>query len=468
MEGKLEINRLERDELLYELRYRGITDRETVKDMRTCLRGILKIESSSTKLTYPKYSVPFIEDYGAVQNKIKELRDLINEFSDSTSSPLFLKISTKLIHSFKRAKRAVTTTDDENSKISRLLVELVNLQIELKSRARKFKKNLTSDASPLELSALMSSTQLDAGSNSEISDSDNDDDAPVVPSVVASVHADTRQFNSSANVFKSIPVSKWNICKFDGDVTRLSLSAFLEKVEELCMSRHVTKQQLVNSASDLFSGKALIYFRSIRDSIKNWSDLVRELRLQFQPVNFNDKLFQEIKNRTQGVDEPIGIYIAAMSNMFNRLTVSVSEAAKLKILLQNITPFYQGHLGLQQVDSVAQLLELGRKLEARKESMDAYAPPPRNRSTLLEPDLAYIYSSQSSLASSGRSSRNVATVSSPLNKNCWNCGKSGHLSVKCTESRKRHCFSCGRRDVTKITCPNCSKKDQGNGPMRRQ
>lgn len=465
MEGKIEINRLERDELQYELTCRGITDRDTVREMRTCLRSILKIESSSTKLTYPTYGIPFVQDVRAVQGKIAELKELIDGFADVTTSPMFLKITTKLIHTFNRAKRAVASNDEESSQISRTLVELVKLQIDLKSRARKFKKNITSDATPLELSVLMSSTNIEPDENSEISESDEDVEASVLPNVSTPVHLAAGTHNAIIPNFKSIPVSKWNIRKFDGDVTRLSLSAFFENVEELCLSRNVTKQQLMNSASDLFTGRALIYYRSIKSRVADWSDLVRELRLQFQPVNFNDKLFQEIKNRTQGSEEPMGLYLATMSNMFARLTVPVNEAAKLKLILQNLTPFYQGHLGLMQVNSLEQLLELGRKLEVRKETMDAYAPPPRNRRSLIEPDLACVYSSQSSLASSHK---DVAEISTPISKTCWNCGKVGHLSSRCDSPRTRHCFSCGRRDVIRTSCPNCNKKNSGNEARRRQ
>ncbi|KAG5894282.1 hypothetical protein JTB14_007427 [Gonioctena quinquepunctata] len=76
--------------------------------------------------------------------------------------------------------------------------------------------------------------------------------------------------------------------------------------------------------------------------------------------------------------------------MFNRLTVSVSENARLKILLQNITPFYQCQLSLVEVHTVAELLQLCRQIEARKISIDSYSPPPKNRANLMEPDLASV------------------------------------------------------------------------------
>lgn len=70
------------------------------------------------------------------------------------------------------------------------------------------------------------------------------------------------------------PVSKWNI-KFSGEmkIENFSLSAFLERVEETRIARNVTEQDLFNSAIDLFSGKALIWYRSIRKTVRDWPAL---------------------------------------------------------------------------------------------------------------------------------------------------------------------------------------------------
>lgn len=44
----------------------------------------------------------------------------------------------------------------------------------------------------------------------------------------------------SAPAVKSIPVVKWNV-PFTGDVKQVSASAFLERIEELCIARHESK-----------------------------------------------------------------------------------------------------------------------------------------------------------------------------------------------------------------------------------
>lgn len=445
MDLKYEINRLDKDELTYELAFRGITDKKTVDDMRKCLRAILRLEKTGSSLKYPKYPFTFEEDANCITTKIQELLVSIESFTDSEDSALFSKISSKLVHIFRRAERAKSKTDAEHTQRSNFMLEILNLQSQLKSKLKKIKRMSRNLDLPMELTTIMSSTNLSSDSSS--SSSDESDVVSKAAPIVA----------CSSNSMKSVPVSKWNVSKFSGENLNLSLNAFLENVDELRISRNVTETQLLNSASELFSGKALIWFRSIRSKIQSWSQLVDELRIQFQPPRFNEKLLKEIKQRTQGFEESIGIYIAVMNNMFNRLTISVTEDVRLKIILPNLAPFYQSQLSLIEITSINQLLTLGRKLEAHKESIESFVPPPRNRSSLMEPDLAYVYTDTERPSTSAGVNELV----------CWNCKLSGHRSRQCTSSTKnKHCFRCGNPGYTVRSCPKC-RNQSGNANRRR-
>ncbi|KAK9718340.1 Reverse transcriptase (RNA-dependent DNA polymerase) [Popillia japonica] len=68
---------------------------------------------------------------------------------------------------------------------------------------------------------------------------------------------------------------------------------------------------------------------------------------------------EEVKHRTQGQNESIGLYLSVMSNLFARFTHKISDAKQLKILMKNILPFYQTQLGLVEITSIPQLLKLG-------------------------------------------------------------------------------------------------------------
>lgn len=87
----------------------------------------------------------------------------------------------------------------------------------------------------------------------------------------------------------------------------------------------------MDSAVDLFKGKALIWYWSICPLVSSWNDLSIKLKREFQPFDYDILLWEEIKRRTQGKDETIGVYVAVTENLFKRLGAPVSETAKLAI-----------------------------------------------------------------------------------------------------------------------------------------
>ncbi|KAK4873572.1 hypothetical protein RN001_012932 [Aquatica leii] len=97
----------------------------------------------------------------------------------------------------------------------------------------------------------------------------------------------------STNHSKSTPCWKWDI-KYKGNSGSLSLNSFLEKVSEYQISRNVGNDQLFAECLDLFQDHALIYVRSVKNEVNSWPELVRLLKLQFQPVDFDDKLLEQI------------------------------------------------------------------------------------------------------------------------------------------------------------------------------
>ncbi|XP_071055108.1 uncharacterized protein [Onthophagus taurus] len=236
---------------------------------------------------------------------------------------------------------------------------------------------------------------------------------------------------------KLVSVTKWGI-SFARD-GKSSLSAFLERVNELRVARGVSKSVLYTSAVDLFRDRALICYRANRGNFANWEELVEGLKLEFQPVDYDDRLFEEIRQRTQGPGESMGIYVSVMKNLFSRLNTRIPEDTQVKLMLKNLTPAFQQQLTLVEVDSVEHLLRLGRKLEVTKLSVDSYAPPNRV-ARVLEPDLAYIQTDET--VSVAVAVEQSATTSEPI---CWNCQKRGHRARECRAPKRLHCFRCGEQ-----------------------
>lgn len=269
------------------------------------------------------------------------------------------------------------------------------------------------------------------------------------------------------NEFRSpnqfVDVSRWRIV-FDGDS---SVANFLERIEELRVSRGVEKAQLLQCAPELFSKDALIWLRT--KDFKTWEELTEQLKIDFQPCDYEFELWEELRRRTQGSRERTITFISAMENMFKKLgTNRPTETTRVKHIRRNLLPHIQSQLALHKTETIAELTTLCKAIEETDLRAQKFQPPPTNYRQLLEPELAYrkpahqVSSSHSPVAtlevsqnpnsSDGTNPR--YTPSSPI---CWNCGKTGHRFKKCTEPRKIFCFRCGLENVIAKRCPNCTK-----------
>ncbi|GLV36029.1 hypothetical protein CBL_01793 [Carabus blaptoides fortunei] len=94
---------------------------------------------------------------------------------------------------------------------------------------------------------------------------------------------------------KSCPIYKWNF-NVNGEG---SVIEFLERIEELRLSRNATKLDLFNAASDLFTGSALLWYRANKGYLANWDQLVEKLKKYYHPIDYDPRLWQEISQRRQ-------------------------------------------------------------------------------------------------------------------------------------------------------------------------
>lgn len=257
---------------------------------------------------------------------------------------------------------------------------------------------------------------------------------------------------------KTIPVYKWGI-KFNSGSGQ-SIASFLERVEELRRARGVSYGELYESAVDLFSGPALVWYRSTVHRIKSWPELCKEMKIVFQSPGYALRLQQEIFNRTQGEKESIDMFIAAMEGLYGRLSVNVPEPVRLQQIMDNIHPHLQDRLALFDINSVEDLRVMGRKAEGGR-LRAAISRQLQGNMDVLEPDLAYERPVQRrSGVSAGRvASLKSTTPGSTTGKTCWNCGLPGHRFSTCREKRKKFCYGCGQENTIKATCPRCQSKN---------
>ncbi|KAJ8959652.1 hypothetical protein NQ318_021840, partial [Aromia moschata] len=245
---------------------------------------------------------------------------------------------------------------------------------------------------------------------------------------------------------------RWNL-KYDGVS---SVNNFLDRVEELRKSRGVSKPQLLRSAAELFTRDALLWFRT--NQFSSWDDLVAQLRDAFQPYDYENGIWEELRRRTQGVQERVVIFIASMEQLFNRLSEKPSEEARVRLIRRNLLPYIQTQLSLRTITSVRELVQACRAIEETEIRVQRFCPPPTNYRQLLEPELAYHKPSVAhppSIStvisdSSETIPPNIAEVSHTVTNSelrvatCWNCRNTGHRFRQCGQPRRIFCFKLDR------------------------
>lgn len=468
---KFIVDRLSRTELQYESKRRGLPSDKTVTKLRENLRQAMAKEASGVTPTYPAYPFTFIEDFDAVNALKEELTQLIAQHTATPDKNIAQSIETKFSFALGRVDNSVPDSEDEKLQKETLFTDLAVMmsRYELSTKRLNVHELLTlrHDAAQSfdpNVSTSSSATPIDVPPTTNVT---------VTTTVTSTVTSPTAiRSNISTAQYKPVPVSKWNL-HFSAESRGLSLSAFLERVNELKRARNVTDDRLFEESCDLFTGKALLWFRANVSLVRTWDELVRLLRLEFQPVDYDDRLLEEIKRRTQGAEESIGMYVAIMKNMFSRLATPLNENNILRILLRNISPFYQTQLGLVEVKSIADLIAYGRKIEERRSAVENYVPPSRKKGD-LEADLAYVEAAPStpnvvheiSTATftprpAHSEPRRRPMSSSPLK--CWNCGDTNHRAGQCPKPRSKiYCYRCGKPEVTVNTCPKCGKSNNQN------
>ncbi|KAJ8937923.1 hypothetical protein NQ318_005530, partial [Aromia moschata] len=249
---------------------------------------------------------------------------------------------------------------------------------------------------------------------------------------------------------------RWNL-KYDGVS---SVNNFLDRVEELRKSRGVSKPQLLRSAAELFTRDALLWFRT--NQFSSWDDLVAQLRDAFQPYDYENGIWEELRRRTQGVPKRVVIFIASMEQLFNRLAEKPSEEAGVRLIRRNLLPYIQTQLSLRTITSVRELVQACRAIEETEIRVQRFCPPPTNYRQLLEPELAYHKPSVAhppSIStvisdSSETIPPNIAEVSHTVTNSelrvatCWNCRNTGHRFRQCGQPRRIFCFKCGHDNTT--------------------
>jgi hypothetical protein len=302
---------------------------------------------------------------------------------------------------------------------------------------------------------------------------------------------------------KTIPVKDWGI-QFSGDLkSKFSLAQFLSEIKLKWPESNLSRDDFWRSAHNLFKDAAKTWFMANKQKWQNWNQFEPDFIANFKPPNYDDRLWEQLRLRTQGRDERLNLYVAEMIRLFSLLENSPSPTEKLNFIKSRLNPFTLKNLPLSSIKNLDDLNNEGLKLEAVKSQIDRYREPsaPDNP---VEPD--YVYKGQkkpqnekpqvsavqtadnkqkwpAGQKQTARAPQNqmvtadqrpnwnrggaarqnfvpsaakpnpAFTRSPPVDKFCYNCDKYGHVFRFCPSPKINFfCFGCGQKGVSKRNC----------------
>jgi Retrotransposon gag protein len=461
-EETFRVNHLLEYEIDYEFKIRKFATVRNVAEKRKILGRALAREKENPNryidLKYYRFTVE--SEQREINQTFASITDAIIEFADSGGD-----VSD---HAYQRIKSRINHVSLRISRIGSLVEIEHKVTEEEKALLLRFSEESLATCLKLEVD-LSDSVKIDNRLNRE------ELEHPVAPIVNVAAPIVNCARNLSA-------VAEFNL-KFNGDSK--SLYYFLERVSELAQSRKVCHEDLFNSAVELFTGDAFVWYRSIKQSVNNWDELVNLLKRDFLNVNYDEEIWEQIKKRKQKRNESVVIFVAHMDTLFNRLSRPPAECTKVKNIRQNLLTEYITPLALIDIETIAELVKLGKKLEEsnivklKNHPITSHVANLQVNQTSSKPfvrsrnfnrnknDRKTDNNSQPSCSGIDNRNQNpVAQEQQNVNRNssssklkCWNCGESNHTFYDCRAKRKVFCFKCGLENVKVSNCPKCSKNE---------
>ena len=293
---------------------------------------------------------------------------------------------------------------------------------------------------------------------------------------VSSPHQRTEtlsQSRSSSNNNVHSIVAKWNI-SYSGKRDS-SAEEFLKRVEECRRGSSLTDEDLFRALPFLLKPPAQYWFRFNSTKWESWAEFVAAFKRRYGGINFQTRVRDEGRRRTQGPEEPIADYLLNIRLIFQHYDPPISEYEQLQLAINNLHPSYLGALLKLDYRSFDEFEEAGERFKASKEIGKSYLPPPPVKDSVL-PEYSYraskssfdkVAATETEPSSSDNakgtdkkinSESNNRTKKKTKNRGKNNGNKSGkptsQTSTISTENSTNQCAGVNPPEAPQLTMPN--------------
>lgn len=204
------------------------------------------------------------------------------------------------------------------------------------------------------------------------------------PNQAVQSNAQRQLDNSFARTIETM--RRWNL-KFSGTRTE-DPENFLTRLNEGRSIVPISNAEFLKCLPFFFEGIALHWFRNEQGNWQSLADFVAAFRARFGPVDYQNALYYEIRNRTQGQSESVSDFMTCIKSLMKGAVPPIPLQQQIEIASRNLLPAIQSGIELWDVQNLTDLELAARRRERRLTvARDFRPPPPASRA--LHADLAY-------------------------------------------------------------------------------
>ena len=124
----------------------------------------------------------------------------------------------------------------------------------------------------------------------------------------------------------------------------------------------------------LLTDKALQRHSLHEDAFASWQDFAQAFERRFCGVNFQTRIRDEARKRTQGTDESLADFLMNIRLIFKHLDPPYSMAEEMELVYNSLHSRYRANIGREEFNSFSEIERLSELFEASQAMSRTYVP----------------------------------------------------------------------------------------------